>query len=449
MSQVARLIEQIENKSARIAVIGLGYVGLPVACMIAKSGFQTIGVDVNTSRVAVINNGASPIGGDEPGIAELVSEVVTSGCLRATTDYVQLADIHVAVLCVDTPIEAETHYPLYAGLRSALRSFGSVMAEGVLVIIESTIAPGTMSGVVIPELERASGKKAGVDFFVGHCPERVTPGLLLHNLTRLSRSVGGQTPEIAQAMVALYSNFVQGELDATDMLTAEIVKTAENAYRDVQIAFANEVALVCETLGADVYRVRELLNKSPGRNMLLPGAGVGGHCIPKDPWLLIANARDDFHARLIPAARAVNDAMPQHTVDLVAQALERHGRELAGSRIAVLGYAFREDTDDDRESPSMYLIEELRRRGAVPVVHDPYVQAYQVPLESVLSGANAVVLMVAHHEYKQLDLAKMRSLVANPIIIDGRNVVSVQAALAQGFTYLGIGHRLMKVGQNT
>ena len=306
-----------------------------------------------------------------------------------------------------------------------------------------------MSGVVIPELEGASGKKAGDDFFVGHCPERVTPGLLLHNLTKLSRSVGGQTPEVTQAMMALYRNFVMGELDATDMLTAEIVKTAENAYRDVQIAFANEVALVCEALGADVYRVRELLNKSPGRNMLLPGAGVGGHCIPKDPWLLIANVRDDVHARLIPAARAVNDAMPQHTVDLVKQALEQHGLALAGARVAVLGYAFREDTDDERESPSAYLVEELRRRGAVPVVHDPYVQGYQVPLESVLSGANAVVLMVAHRDYKQLDLTNMRSLVATPIIIDGRNVVIAQAALAQGFTYLGIGHRLMKDGLNT
>ena len=290
-----------------------------------------------------------------------------------------------------------------------------------------------------------SGKKAGVDFFVGHCPERVTPGLLLHNLTKLSRSVGGQTPEIAQAMVALYRQYVQGELDATDMLTAEIVKTAENAYRDVQIAFANELALICETLGADVYKVRDLLNKSPGRNMLLPGAGVGGHCIPKDPWLLIANVRDAYPARLIPAARAVNDAMPQHLADLIAQGLAQHGLELPGAQIAVLGYAFRENTDDDRESPSMYLVEELKRRGALPIVHDPYISS--VPLDEALRGANAVVIMVAHSAYKQLDLASIRGLVTTPILIDGRNVVNAQTALSLGYTYLGVGYRPVHNGQ--
>ena len=415
--------------------------------MISKSGIRVTGVDTNAQRVDTINNGLSPIGGNEPGIAELIAEVIASGRLNATTDYVQLSDACVVIICVDTPVEAETHYPAYRGLRAALQSLGKVLASGALVIIESTIAPGTMTGVVITELEQASGKKAGADFFVGHCPERVTPGRLLHNLTKLSRSVGGQTPEVAQAMVALYRLYVQGELDPTDMLTAEIVKTAENAYRDVQIAFANELALICETLGADVYKVRDLLNKSPGRNMLLPGAGVGGHCIPKDPWLLIANARDDFQARLIPAARAVNDAMPQHVVDLLALALAQHTLTLSTARIAVLGYAFREDTDDDRESPSVYLVEELKRRGATPIVHDPYIPCYHAPLDEVLRGANAVVIMVAHHDYQQLDLASIRALVATPILIDGRNVVSAQAAQAHGFTYLGVGYRPSHNGQ--
>ncbi len=435
------LTQQIESKSARIAVIGLGYVGLPVACMIARSGFQVTGVDVNAPRIATINSGKSPIGGDEPGIAELIADVTASGRLRVTTDYSPLENVNIAILCIDTPIEAETHYPLYRGLRAALQSLGAVMSDGILVIVESTIAPGTMSGVVIPILEQASGKKAGIDFFVGHCPERVTPGLLLHNLTKLSRSVGGQTPEVARTMVALYKTYVQGDLDATDMLTAEVVKTAENALRDVQIAFANELAIVCETLGADVYKVRELLNKVPGRNMLLPGAGVGGHCIPKDPWLLIANVSDQYQAKLIPAARAINAGMPAHVVELLEKALAEHGKTLVGSRIAVLGYAFKEDTDDERDSPSMYLVEELKQRGAIPIIHDPYLAAYNVPLDGVVKGADAVVFMVAHRDYKQLDLNALCQQLATPVIVDGRNVVNGQAAIQLGFTYLGIGYR--------
>jgi UDP-N-acetyl-D-mannosaminuronic acid dehydrogenase len=449
MSQTAALIQQIESKSAKIAVIGVGYVGLPVACMIAKSGFRVTGVDVNAPRIAVINSGQSPIGGDEPGIAELIAEVTAAGGLQATTDYTHLADVNIAILCIDTPIEAETHYPLYRGLRSALQSLGSVLATGTLVIVESTIAPGTMHNVVIPALEQASGKKSGVDFFVGHCPERVTPGLLLHNLTKLSRSVGGQTPEIAQVMVALYKHYVQGDLDPTDMLTAEVVKTAENALRDVQIAFAIELAMVCETLGADVYKVRELLNKVPGRNMLYPGAGVGGHCIPKDPWLLIANVGDQYQARLIPAARAVNASMPHHIVDLVEHALDQYGLKLKNARIAVLGYAFKEDTDDDRDSPSIYLVEELKQRGAVPVIHDPYIETYRVPLDQIVQGANALVIMDAHREYKQLDLKAMRRLITTPIIIDGRNTVNAQAALQHGFTYMGVGYRPSTNGKNS
>lgn len=442
----AQLLEHIEDQSARIGVIGLGYVGLPVACMIARSGFQVTGIDVDTARIDVINSGVSPLRGEEPGIAELIAEVIASGRLKTTTDYALLADAQVVIVCVDTPIEADTHRPLYRRLRAVLSTLGTVLVDGALVIIESTIAPGTMETLVIPELEAASGKRAGVDFYVGHCPERVTPGKLLYNLTMVSRTIGGQTPEIAAIMIALYRQYIQAELDPTDLLTAEIVKTAENAYRDVQIAFANEVALVCEALGANVYEVRDLLNKSPGRNMLYPGAGVGGHCIPKDPWLLIANVSDTYQARLIPAARAVNDAMPHHVADMLAQALSEHGLSLQGARVAVLGYAFREDTDDDRDSPSMHLVEELRQRGAYPVVHDPYVPAYQVPLENVVQGANAVVVMVAHKPYKALDLAWLRERVATPIMIDGRSVFLQHAGQQHGFTIRGVGYGVPRSG---
>lgn len=435
------LIQRINQQAITVSVIGLGYVGLPVACMMARSGFQTVGLDIKQDRVDAINAGQSPIGGKEPGIAKLIAEVTQTGRLRATTSYDDLRAAEVVIICVDTPVDADTHLPSYRALRAVLGELGKVLANGAVVIIESTIAPGTMHHLVIPALEESSGKTAGVDFFVGHCPERVTPGLLLNNLVKMSRTVGGQTSDVAQAMIALYKHYVQGELDAADLLTAEVVKTAENAYRDVQIAFANELALICEALGADVYRVRNLLNKSPGRNMLLPGAGVGGHCIPKDPWLLIANVRDQVDTRLIPAARAVNNTMPIHMVDLLEGALAAHDVSLAGARVAVLGYAFREDTDDDRDSPTMYLIEELQQRGALPQVQDPYIAAYQRPLEDVITNADALIIMVAHSAYKPLDLAALGDRMAHRILIDGRNVIDKAAARQHGFTYIGVGNR--------
>lgn len=439
---IGDLISRIQDKSARIGVIGLGYVGLPVACILAKAGFHVIGVDANVERVNTIAAGQSPMGGEEPGIPELIAEITAQKQMITTTSYAELADAQVIIVCVDTPVDAITHYPAYHALRGVLTGLGPVLAPGTLVIIESTLAPGTMTGLVLPELEKASGKQAGKDFYLGHCPERVTPGLLLHNLIHVNRTVGGQTPEVSQAMIALYRHFVQADLDPADMLTAEIVKTGENAYRDVQIAFANEMAMICESLGANVYRVRELLNKSPGRAMLVPGAGVGGHCIPKDPWLLIANVDQRYRPQLIPAARAVNSQMPYHVAELIEGALHVRGVPLSGARIAVLGYAFRENTDDDRDSPSKYLVEELRRRGADPVVHDPHVPPYMGSLDAVISGAQALVVMVAHRAYRDLDLQKLYTQMACPVIIDGRNVVNAAVAQQLGFTYWGVGNRV-------
>lgn len=437
---IEQLRAKIENTTAQIGVIGLGYVGLPVACMLAKSGFAVTGIDIDAARIATINRGETPIGGIEPGIAELIAEVVSGGSFHAMTDYAELRAADVVIICVDTPVDEATHLPSYRALRAVLAALGSVLTTGALVIVESTIAPGTMSKIVIPDLEASSGKRAGVDFYVGHCPERVTPGLLLRNLTRMNRTVGGQTPEVARAMVALYQHYVTGDLDPADMLTAEIVKTAENAYRDVQIAFANEVALVCEALGANVYDVRTLLNKSPGRNMLLPGAGVGGHCIPKDPWLLIANARDQIHPQLIPSARAVNQRMPTHMVDLIEAGLRQQGIALSGAKIAVLGYAFRENTDDDRDSPTAYLVTELERRGALPAIQDPYVPEHQRSVDDVVNGANALVIMVAHDVYQGLDLSTLAARMTTRVLIDGRNVIARAAAEQVGFTYAGVGN---------
>jgi UDP-N-acetyl-D-mannosaminuronic acid dehydrogenase len=430
--------KKINNKSAKIGLVGLGYVGLPVACVFAQAGFDLVGVDLLAERVDAVNAGVSPVEGDEPGLSPLLADTVAGGKLRASIEYQSLRDRDIVLIAVETPVD-ENHKPTYQALRAALESLGPVLKSGALVIVESTLAPGTMRDLVRPTLEKSSQGTLNQDFYLGHCPERVMPGKLLANLRSVNRVLGGMTPETAETMVKLYSQVVDADLDPTDCLTAELVKTTENAYRDVNIAFANEVALVCETLGGDVWQVRQLVNKSPGRKMLFPGAGVGGHCIPKDPWLLITNVGDDVKPGLIPAARAINDGMPSHMVDLTADALQEVGVELADARVAVLGSAYLENSDDVRNSPSADLIERLRNRGVRVVIHDPCVREYRGDLEEKLQGCDAAVLMVAHDQYRQLPWAELKSHLRHPVLIDGRHVVTDPQEQAPGFLYRGVG----------
>jgi len=436
----SELIQAIRNKTAKIVVIGLGYVGLPVACMFAKAGFQVVGIRRDSEKVAQISQGICPIEGKEPGLPELLAEVIREGRLRATTDYAECQKAQIALIAVETPVDKTTKKPGYEALRATLQDLGRNLQIGTLVIIESTIAPRTMEMVVKPVLEEASGLRVNEGFYLANCPERVMPGKLLANIENCSRVVGGMSPETAQAAVELYRHIVKADLDPTDCLTAELVKTVENTYRDVQIAFANEVALLCESVGANVWEVRQLVNKSPHRDMHLPGPGVGGHCIPKDPWLLVHGAGDGFEARLIPTARAINDGMPLHMAELVERALREAGKEIQGARIAVLGYAYKENTDDTRDSPTIPLIKRLEELGAEVAVHDPYVRGYNDELEKVVSGSDCMVIMAAHDQYHELDLEDLKTQLRLPVLIDGRNVFGMRKAQEAGFIYKGVGN---------
>ncbi len=425
---------KIENHSARIGVIGLGYVGLPVAAMFAEADYQVTGIEIRDDRVQVINSGRSPIEGDEPGLNDLLAKVAASKKLFATSDYQNLKDCDIILIDVETPVD-ESNIPRYRAMQAALNDLSPVLKKGALVIVESTIAPGTMRGLVLPSLE-TENRKVNRDFFLGNCPERVMPGRLLQNLRTLSRVVGGGTPETAEVMKTLYKQVVDADLDAVDWVTAELVKTVENAYRDVQIAFANEVALICEQMGADIWQVRGLVNKSPYRNMHLPGAGVGGHCIPKDPWLLAYGVRDSgLPLKLIPAARAVNEAMPIHMAEMTKEALKAAGKDVASSRVLVMGYAYLENSDDTRHSPSEAVIQALKKMGAEVVVHDPYVKDYQGDLSAMAEGCDIAVVMVKHDAYVEMDLKQLRT----PILVDGRAVYTAEAAEKAGLRYFLVG----------
>lgn len=437
-----RLQKAIEDKTAQVVVLGLGYVGLPVACLFAEAGFPVKGIDRNQDKVDMINRGQCPIEGKEPGLAALLSEAVASGRFLATADYSVCDAAQVVLIAVETPVNPVTRKPGYEALRGALSELSRHLSPGTLVIVESTIAPRTMDTIVRPLMENVSGLRVNEDFYLANCPERVMSGKLLQNIRTMHRVVGGMSPSTAELAVQFYRHVVQADLDPVDCITAEVVKTAENAYRDVQIAFANEMALICEDLGANVWRVRELVNKSPYRTMHLPGAGVGGHCIPKDPWLLLAWCSDQLNARLLPAARTVNDHMPSHMIGLTRQALEQAGLEVGGSRIAVLGYAYLENSDDTRNTPTAPFVEGLRQAGAEVVIHDPYVHEYNTSFEETVDGVDCVVVMVRHDQYREIDLSRLKDRLNHAVLVDGRDMLDKDQVRTAGFIYMGVGNRV-------
>jgi UDP-N-acetyl-D-mannosaminuronic acid dehydrogenase len=445
----------------KVVVIGMGYVGIPVAALFADvDGFTVIGVQRRSKRsgwkIDWLNEGKNPIGGDEPVLSGLIERVSKKGTFKVVEEISVCKDADAILIDVQTPTEAN-RVPKYESLVEVSREVGKYMPKGALVIVESTVAPGTTDNIVKPLLEESSGMKAGRDFYLAFCYERVMVGRLVKNIVNLPRVVGGINEESTRRAVELYSRIIKAPLCPTDSLTAEVSKVVENTYRDVNIAFSNEVAIICESLGVNAYKVRELVNtlpndpsnpnSNPVRNMHFPGCGVGGHCLPKDPWLLKYGldtyGKFKFEPKIIVSSRELNDLMPVHTVDLVEEALAEHGRKLNGAKVAILGVAFLENSDDTRNTPSATLYNELKRRGAEPVLHDPIVRDFDLPftsdLESVLKDADAIILSTKHKDYLKLDLNELRKKVRTPILIDGRNAFDKCSAEKAGFTYKGIG----------
>ncbi|UCD92831.1 MAG: nucleotide sugar dehydrogenase [Methanobacteriota archaeon] len=429
----------------RVVVVGLGYVGVPVACSLADAGFEVVGIDVIQSKIDMINKGESPIKGKEPGLDELLKKVHKAGRLKATDDYSVCEGAYAVLIMVETPVDRD-NVPRYEALKSAVTSVGENLKKGTLVVIESTIAPRTTTDIVQPILEHKSGLKGGEDFYLVHCPERVAVGVLLKNLKELDRIIGGINEASAKKAKELYKNIVKGKLYLTDSITAEAVKTAENTYRDTQIAFANELAYLCEELGIDVFEVQKLVNTSPGRQMLLPGAGVGGHCLPKDPWLLLYGSGKTFQPKLIPTSRHINDSMPHHMVSLAEEALTQSKISPHGAKVAVMGYAFVEDSDDVRNTPALPIIDHFRRRGIEVVIHDPFVKGVEgigltKNLNDAVGGADCAIFVTAHSRYKNLKLKNLLQKMRTPIIIDGRNLFDRKKCIKEGFVYKGVGKK--------
>jgi len=440
----------------KIVVVGMGYVGIPCAALLADvDGFQVTGLQRKSKRsgykIDVLNSGKSPFEGVEPGLDELISRVVSKGTFKATDDVEVLKDADAILIDVQTPTDAQ-NMPQYVSLREVCTNIGKRIKRGALVVVESTVAPGTTQNVVQKIIEKESGLKGGVEFDLAFSYERVMPGKLIEYIVNMPRVVGGITPRGIQRTVELYSKIVKDKIHTTDTLSAELAKTIENAYRDVNIAFANEVSMICESMGVNVYDIIKVINARHDRHMHIPGAGVGGHCLPKDPWLLRYGLYEygtwKIEPEFISLARRINNYMPVHMSNLVENALMARGVQIHEAIVTVLGVAYLEDSDDTRNTPAATLVASLQTKGVSVRLHDPYVQQWEFgPLEvekdiyKAAKGADCLALVTKHSQYFKLDLDKIKKVMRTPTIVDGRNVFDTQSVIAKGFEYRAIGKR--------
>ncbi len=422
-------------KFQTICVLGLGYIGLPTASTFATHGMKVIGVDVDQRVVDVLRNGEIHI--HEPGLRTLVEAAFRSDNLKIS-DTPEDADAFV--IAVPTPIlddkRANMRY-----VEAAAESITPNLKKGNLVVLESTSPPRTTLDRLVPILER-SGLRAGEDFFLAYTAERVLPGKILQELIENARVIGGINKASAEAARDLYSTFVRGEIHLTDATTAEMVKLMENTYRDINIAIANEFARLGEDLGVNIWQAITLANLHPRVNILRPGPGVGGHCISVDPWFLVEAAPET--SQLIRQARSVNDSQPDRVVALVHKALS--GKK--GTRIAALGLAYKPNVDDLRESPAVAVVTQLIVAGVNVNTYEPFAPKAELEgatrcasLEAALEGADAILMLVDHDQFRELEPATIAAMMPGRTAIDTRGVWSVEAWRAAGFTLhaLGVG----------
>jgi UDP-N-acetyl-D-mannosaminuronic acid dehydrogenase len=434
----------------------MGYVGIPAAALIAEvDGYEVVGLQRRSKRsgwkIDVLNSGKSPFEGDEPGLDELIAKVVAKGTFSVTDDIETLRDADIILIDVQTPTDAQ-NMPKYDSLREVSSNIAERIKKGALVIVESTVAPGTTENVVQKIIEKESGLEGGKGFDLAFSYERVMPGKLLDFIVNMPRVVGGITPKATERAVELYSKIVKEKIYTSDTLSAELSKTIENAYRDVNIAFANEMALVCESLGVNIYEIIEMINAREDRMLHIPGAGVGGHCLPKDPWLLRYGLYEygswKIEPEFISLARRINNHMPVHMSELVENALSSMGVSIQTSKVTVLGAAYLENSDDTRNTPAATLIAALQAKGAKVVVHDPYVREWEFGPQELMrdimeaaQDSDCLALVTKHKDYYSLDLDKIKKVMRTPTIVDGRNVFDLDKVVSKGFAYRCVGKR--------
>lgn len=400
----SNLKEKLLNKTATLGVIGLGYVGLPLAVEKAKAGFKTIGFDVQGSKVEMVNSGENYIGDV---VNEDLEEIVKSGILSATTDFAEVAKADCVCICVPTPLD-EHQQPDTNYIEGSAKSIVPYMHKDMLIVLESTTYPGTTEELLKPILE-TSGLKCGEDFFLAFSPERVDPGNLIYKTKNTPKVVGGVTPQCTEVATALYESILEAPIhQVSSPAIAEMEKILENTYRNINIGLVNELAILSNKMGINFWEVIDAAKSKPyGFQAFYPGPGLGGHCIPLDPYYLSWKAREyGFHTSMIESSMMVNDRMPEYCAERSSKILNRHKKAVNGSRVLVLGVSYKQDMADYRESPAIRVIEELEKEGAEVVYFDPYVPEYHEHgviktgeselTARLIKGADLVIVTTAH-----------------------------------------------------
>jgi len=433
MPHKAVLLQKIYRKEAQIAIIGLGYVGLPLAVAFAKNGFAVTGIDVDATRVEAINRGESYI--TDISTAELRRWTIDArdgGRITATTDYAILSEMDAALICVPTPLN-KTRDPDVRFLIAAGESIARYLHPGMLIVLESTTYPGTTEELLLPLLEKGGNGehlcKVGKEFFLAFSPERIDPGRTDWRVENTPKVVGGVTPDCLEVATALYTQAIMQIQQVSSPAAAEMTKLLENTFRAVNIALVNEVALMCDKLGLDVWEIIEAAATKPyGFMKFTPGPGVGGHCIPLDPHYLSWKLKTlNYNARFIQLAGEINSDMPRYWAEKVQDALNEVEKPVKNSRVLVLGVAYKKDVGDVRESPALDIIALLKAKGADVRYHDPYISEFsyddfslisEPDLDTALAEADCVVIVTDHSVYDWRDVAKRSAL-----LVDTRHVL--------------------------
>lgn len=366
------LLSKIEDRTIKVGVVGLGYVGLPLAVEKAKAGFETIGFDVQAAKVEMVNNGHNYIGDV---VDKDLAEIVQSGKLRATTDFSFIKDVDFVAICVPTPLDAHQE-PDISFVRDSSVEVAKYLKPETMVVLESTTYPGTTEELIKPILEKGSGLVCGEDFYLGFSPERVDPGNLIYKTKNTPKVVGGVGKDATEVIAAMYRSVLDGDVkEVSSPAVAEMEKILENTYRNINIGLVNELARLCNRMGISIWEVVDAAKTKPyGFQAFYPGPGLGGHCIPLDPYYLTWKAREyGFHTTLIENSMVINDSQPEYCVERAMHVLNGQKKAINGAKVLVLGVAYKQDIDDYRESPALRVIDELNKVGAEVTFFDPWV----------------------------------------------------------------------------
>ena len=410
----------------KVCILGMGYIGMPTACMLANNGYEVIGVEIDSEIINKLNSGKLHI--DEPDLEEIFLKVYKDKKIKIIAE-LEKSDVYI--IAVQTPLNNQRKADL-SHVISATNMIKDYISNGCLVILESTSPPGTTRNIVGDIIYRGTGLKGGRDYYLAFCPERVLPGKIVYELVNNDRIIGGINEESAKKAEILYRSFVKGKIITTTLEIAEFVKLAENTFRDINIAFSNELAIICEKYGINVWEVIQFANLHPRVNILNPGPGVGGHCIPIDPWFILENV--DVKDTLIEKSRHINDNVPFRISDKIADILIGYKKP----KVTIFGVSYKENIGDTRKSPAIVIYNELTKKGINVSAYDPLVSKFEYllfGLEDSLKDSDLLLLFVGHEKFKEISLEKISRLMRNKNIFDTRNFFDQKNVVKYGFKY--------------